>query len=309
MSKMMERSTRTVHEFLAEHATEDMSIDEINELLQQSTEQINQLIRKPLTEEDAETAEDYLILAEQAEEEGNEQEVLRLVRKALKLDPEDLDAVLMEIRYGEKDSLNILARLRVAIDQGRRQLEKAGFFDEEYIGEFWGTLETRPYMRARGNYVVTLMEFGMLRQAAREAEDMIRLNTDDNLGMRFTLMHIYAMLEEAELAEALLAKYSEHPESQMLLPLAVLYFKLGDTKKAESYLRKLSKTNDETRQFIRDIVNKNIEKKLRDVVEAGGYVPFSEEELLMTLHDNIEVYDSVPTFFLWAADVLKIKRR
>lgn len=308
MSKESERSIRAMQEFLEKNVTEDMSVDEVNAFMQEHLTQINQSIPRLETQKDAKTAEDFLILAERAEGDGDIQEALRFVRKALKLDPNDLDAELMEIRLGEKNPLNVLKRLRLASDNGRRRLEKEGYFDdEECIGEFWTILETRPYMRIRDNYVNALYAFGMLRQAAREAEDMIRLNETDNLGERFVLMHIYAALEDAQSAEALLEKYSEHDEGQMLLPLALLYYKLGDTKKAESYIKRLSKVVDETKKFIRDYLMDDLEKKHREITKEGGYRPFSEEELIFAYYENSGVYDGTPTFFLWAANILKIK--
>ncbi len=298
---------KAVHEFLAEHTTPDMTMDEINALLQEHMEEINKANPAPETEKDAKTADDFMYLAELAEKTGDDREALRLVRKAIKLDPTDLDAGLMEIRLGEKNPLNAIKRLRLLTDQGRHQLEKAGFFDEEHIGEFWGIMETRPYMRVRGQYASALKELGMLRQAANEAEDMIRLNEGDNLGLRFTLMHIYAALEEPESAELLMKKYSEHDEGQMLLPLTLLYYKLGDTKKAESCIKRLTKTVEGTKKFVRDILEDDIERKLREIMQRGGYSPFTEEELIMTWHENSDIYDSTPVFFLWVADVLKIK--
>ncbi len=308
MSRGTERSLKAMHEFLDSHAAEDMSIDEVNTLLQEHMAEINSSISRPTTEKDAKTAEDFIDLAEQAEKRGDEAEALRLVRKAIKLDPNDLDAELMAIRLGEKDPLNALKRLRLGTEKGRRQLEKKGYFSEEYIGEFWGVLEARPYLRMRNEYTIILKEYGMLRQAACEGEDMIRLNTGDNLGIRFILMHIYAALEDSASAEALLQKYSDHDEGQMLLPLALLYYKLGKTEKAESYLKRIAKNIEGTRRFLRDLMDGNAERKLREIMKRGGYSPFTEEELIMAWHENDDIYESTPTFFLWAANVLKVKR-
>ena len=297
-----------MHEFLEKHATAEMSIDEINALVKEHMDEINGSIPRPKTEKDAKTAEDFLDLAEQAVEEGDDAKALRLARKAKKLDPENLDAELMTIRLGEKDPLNALKRLRLAVDQGKRQLEKAGYFKEEYLGEFWGVLETRPYMRVRSEYLSALKDFGMLRQAACEGEDMIRLNTMDNLGIRFELMHIYAALEEPVLAETLLSKYSEHDEGQMLLPIVLLYYRLGETDKAKMYLKRLANNVKETRIFFRDFLDNRMDRKAKEVYQNGGYRPFTEEELIITCYENDEIYKRVPTFFLWAADVLKVKR-
>ncbi len=223
------------------------------------------------------------------------------------MDPDDLDAIILEVRLGESNPLNALRRVRLATEQGKRNLKKRGFFSEEYIGEFWKTLETRPYMRSMQVYVANLMDFGMLRLAAKEAEEMIRLNTEDNLGMRFSLMHIYAALEEPGLAEALLKKYSKHDETPMLLGIALLYYKIGDTNKAEIYIKRLTKTNSDTKKFIRGVIEDTHKNKMREVLNNGVYRPFSEEELLMTWHENSEVYDGASFFFLWVADVLKIR--
>ena len=41
----------------------------------------------------------------------------------------------------------------------------------------------------------------------RQAEDIIRLNEEDNMGIRWFLMHVYAGLEDAEAAQRLLSTY------------------------------------------------------------------------------------------------------
>lgn len=91
-NRRMERSTKEMHKFLAEHTTEDMTMDEINALLQEHLGEINAGIDRRRTEETAETADDYMDMAEDRLAEGNEQEALRLARKALKLEPDNLDA-------------------------------------------------------------------------------------------------------------------------------------------------------------------------------------------------------------------------
>ena len=306
MSRATEQSLKALHEFVSKYPTKDMTMEEVNALLQEHLGEINNSIHRIMTEKEAKTADDFLDLTEQALMRGDDEEALRFTRKANKLDPQNLDARLLEIRLGEKDPRRALVSLRKAAEMGRKQLEKAGFFREEYIGDFWGVLETRPYMRVRNEYVSLLKELGMLRQAAREAEDMIQLNTQDNLGLHFTLMHIYAALEEAGLAEELLSKYSENEEGQMLLPLTLLYYKLGEMKKAEDSLMRLVKTIKDTKRFVKDILSGKMEDKIVEIHERGGYSPYSEEELLMAWYENGDVYDSSPFFFQWAADVLKV---
>ena len=306
MSRRTDRSTKEIHKFIMEHATENMTMDEINALLSEHMDEINARITKPVTEETAETADDLLNLAEERLEKDDEQGALRLARKALRLEPDNLDAELFILNHEKLEPEDYLRRMEIALEKGKTNLEKQGFFEDDCIGEFWHMIETRPYMRLRDQYVSMLVELGKLRKAAAEAEGMIRLCTQDNLGVRFTLMHLYAALEEADAAEALLKKYSEHDECQMLLALTLLYYKLDDTDKAEKYLRRLTKANKETRAFIRDLFSDQLKRKLSVIQEKGGYSPFSEEELIMAYSENEDVYTGAPLFFRWMAKALKM---
>lgn len=306
-NRRMERSMKELHQFLAENATQDMSMDEINALMNAHIQEINAGPEKHLTEENAETADDLMDLAEDSLAAGNEQEAIRLARKAAKLDPENIDIEWFLIQHEEREPESILRRMQLALDRGRDSLQKQGFFEEKYIGEFWQTLETRPYMRLMEQYVGMLKELGMQRMAICEAEEMIRLNKQDNLGMRYTLMHLYALLEDAESAEKLMKQYSEHDECPMLLGLTLLYYKLGETDPAEKALRRLTRINKETRAFIRDALDDNLERKIKTIHSKGGYSPFTEEELIVTCSENFAAYESVPLFFRWMSRALKMK--
>ena len=306
MDRRMEQSMKEIQKFLDEHATDDMSMDDINALLNAHMGTINAGMMARKTEETAETADDFMFLADEYLQKGDEQGALRMARKALKLEPDNLDAEWFIIQREEKDPEHLPGRMKQALDRGQATLEKQGYFDEDSIGHFWQILETRPYIRLKDEYVSLLKELGRLKMAAREAEEIIRLNEQDNLGVRFTLMHLYAMLEDADSAEALLKKYSEHDESQMLLALALLCYKLGEKDRAEKYLRRLTKINKETRAFARDLQADNLDRKFEEIRKRGGYSPDSEEELIMTVKENEEAYESAPLFFRWMAQALKI---
>ena len=54
-------------------------------------------------------------------------------------------------------------------------------------GHFWGLIETRPYMRARAGLARALWQCGEYDQAIMNWNDLLRLNTGDNLGIRYVL--------------------------------------------------------------------------------------------------------------------------
>lgn len=58
---------------------------------------------------------------------------------------------------------------------------------KDYRGAFYGVLETRPYVRARGSLAITLHELGEVQAAEEHAREVLRLNDMDNMGLRYTL--------------------------------------------------------------------------------------------------------------------------
>jgi hypothetical protein len=70
------------------------------------------------------------------------------VRQALELDPENVDALLMLEEAPNQSDKERIERLRGIVAIGAKRLGKKVF--RELVPHFWGFIETRPYMRARG---------------------------------------------------------------------------------------------------------------------------------------------------------------
>ena len=136
-------------------------------------------------------------------------------------------------------------------------------------------------------------------RAAEQGEEMLRLCEGDNLGVRFRLMHIYAFLEQKDKALNLYKKFDEYKETQMLLPLSVLYFKMGDIEKAKEYLELLNDTNKDTKEFFTAINNNELDEHMAEVGDYG-YRPFTIEEFIIELTDNNFLFTSAPLFLEWA---------
>ena len=79
-------------------------------------------------------------------------------------------------------------------------MEEEGYFAEENIGSFYMIHETRPYIRALGTYMDDLIGLGKFRAAIRAGLNIIRLNENDNLGIRYDLMALYAFMEDVSSA-------------------------------------------------------------------------------------------------------------
>ena len=77
------------------------------------------------------------------------------------------------------------------METAAQQLKPEGYFKED-VGAFWEILETRPYMRVCYTYFDALISCGMMHRAIDEGQRLLELCENDNLGVRYQLMHLYA---------------------------------------------------------------------------------------------------------------------
>lgn len=247
---------------------------------------------------------EYLELAENA---SSAKEALKYAKKALELAPENWNVACMVAELSAKTPESLLEKYEQLIARANAAMERDGWFSEEYIGEFWGFHETRPYMQLREAYLDTLVSCDMLKKAMVEAEDLLRLCENDNLGIRYHLMHLYAHFEDEEKALALLKKYDEE-SSMFMLPLSILYYKLGNWKKAAQYLRILNRRNKDTRRFFEVLIKADAED-LFDEIGTFGYQPFTIQELAVAFRENPFLFGSTAAYFSWGLKKLKAMKK
>ena len=109
---------------------------------------------------------------------------IALAHKALGISPLCADAyvLLAEEARSIKEARDYYAK---GVEAGELALGPEGF--KQYAGHFWGFLETRPYMRARAGLASTLLQLGDVDGALAHYRDMLKLNPNDNQGIRYVL--------------------------------------------------------------------------------------------------------------------------
>ncbi len=305
MSKETEKVIREMRKYLDKNIKEDISEDELNELIGQFIMEKNSMPYEEVTEETAETADDYLELAEYAE---SEEDAIRYIKLALEMDPENLDAMSELARLTVDNAQDMISKYQELIAKGEKIMEEKGFMDEESIGEFWQIFETRPFIRLKHDYLELLIACGMMKLAAKQAEEILVLNEEDNLGVRYILMNIYLLLEDEDAALKLYSKYNEYDETRLLLPLSMLYYKKIDYQQAKYYLKKLAKTNKDTKKFMKAVVNGTLERYF-DEMDDFGYQPFTIQEFLVDMQECYFAYTTTGMYFQWAVDELQTRRK
>ncbi|MDO4792795.1 MAG: hypothetical protein Q3993_01335 [Filifactor alocis] len=217
-----------------------------------------------------------------------------LLKKVLEFDKNNLDAESKLIEYSSSNVESRIKKYQKLIEKATKNLEREGWF--EYEGEFWGFIETRPYMRLRFDYMWELLNAGKMRMAAQECEEMLRLSENDNLGVRYHLMFLWVLLEEED---ELLDLYERYPEegTHFLLAFSMLYYKLNEMKKAEEYIARLVKVNPDTVLFFRDILEDRLYEYVPEIL--GAYRPDTMEEFLTIFQNSEYLFLDVHAYLEW----------
>jgi tetratricopeptide (TPR) repeat protein len=226
------------------------------ESLEEANAAVSRAQKEGIFETDAESAAGRPLTAlEQAQElaydamEATGRLKVKLARRALALSEDCADAcvVLAEATSSPEEACDWYRR---GIEAGARAL---GDRLTTLAGEFWGHLETRPYMRARLGLAQILRALGKDDEALSHYRELLRLNPNDNQGVRYLLAP--ALLERGDDKEAgrLLDAYARDIQATWPYAQALLAFRAeGDGKRARSALAAAVRANPHVARYLLD---------------------------------------------------------
>lgn len=161
---------------------------------------------------------------------------VKLAREALEISPDCADAYVLLAEETTRTPEEAREFYEQGVKAGERALGLEAF--EEEAGEFWGILETRPYMRARAGLAEVLAALGERRQAIEHYRELLRLNPNDNQGNRYLLTHLLLQEGMDEELEELLSQYEEDASAEWAYTSALWQFRReGASEKAAEALR------------------------------------------------------------------------
>lgn len=195
------------------------SIEEANDFLAKMSH-VEDLVpqklrsRRPLAE-----AQDLMY---QAWDASSKKERVRLAKQALEISPDCADAYVLLAEEQSNSLSQAIDYYRQGMAAGERSLGK-DFFNEE-AGHFWGMLESRPYMRTRFGLASSLAVQGQKEEAVSHYWELLRLNQNDNQGVRYSLTSTLLELGKMEDLEKLFGMYPEDCAAQWLFARALFEF-------------------------------------------------------------------------------------
>ncbi|MBP8974741.1 MAG: tetratricopeptide repeat protein [Anaerolineae bacterium] len=219
---------------------------------------------------------------------------IRLARKALKVSKDCADAYVLLAEEATKTPNEARLWYEEAVAAGERALGKEFF--EQNAGHFWSIFETRPYMRARTGLANCLYRLGQREEAAAHYQDMLRLNPNDNQGIRYILANLLLELHRYDELAALLGRYNE-PTAALLYTRALATFEQqGPTKTATAQLRRAIGSN----RFVPDYLTgkKPLPRHLPPFVGIGD-----EDEAVHYAFDAQTTWGKNPEALAWLREV------
>jgi tetratricopeptide (TPR) repeat protein len=216
-------------------------------------------------------AQDFAFSAMEAESEA---QARKLAKRALKLDPDCVDALLIMVDVDAQSSREMLDGLQKAVAAGERSLG-AKFIDENE-GRFWLLIETRPYMRALQVLAEGYRSQGISMDAIRIFEKILKLNPNDNQGVRDPLLGLYLETGDLNGAALLLHQYRDDASASFAWARVLERFLAGDGESAAALLAKARKANRHVEVYL------TTQKPLPDELPEM-YAPGSEEEAVLCL--------------------------
>jgi tetratricopeptide (TPR) repeat protein len=277
------------------------SIEDVKHDLQEFVERYNSQQPQKVTAATAKTADDFFDLAYEAKSKKKQREYLE---KGLSLEPDDLDAMVDLARLNSKNCFEELQNIEQVVKRGYEIFKKEL---KEDVGEFYEIFETRPFIRALRYYANLLTDTACYTRAIKIGEEIIRLNVNDNTGARFQLMHLYAYMEDDRKAARLFKKYKSDPDVGFLLPLSMLYFKLGELQKAEHYLLMLKELSSDLGKFVGYMRNDNWENLVMEANRAF-YEPYKLSEYAVMFSECRFLYLDCEAYWEWAHPYFVKKR-
>ncbi|MGO8989407.1 MAG: BTAD domain-containing putative transcriptional regulator [bacterium] len=214
-----------------------------------------------------------------------------LARKALEISPDCADAYALLAEEAASSLSEALDLYRQGVEAGERALGKEAF--EEDVGQFWGILDTRPYMRARAGLAECLWAAGKHEEAVEHYKDMLRLNPNDNQGIRDLLMPRLIEMGRDEEAEVLFSQYRDDGMAFWKYSRALLDFrKMGDSEISRKSLVAAVKKNKHIPAYL-------LGRKKMPQLLPEYYSPGEESEAISYTKENLEAWKITPGALDW----------
>jgi tetratricopeptide (TPR) repeat protein len=223
-------------------------------------------------------------------------ERVAMARQALKISPDCADAYVLLAGEAAESAQEAVELYGQGVEAGARALGQAAFVED--VGLFWGLLETRPYMRARFGWALALWDTGREEEAIAAANEMLRLNPNDNQGVRYIVINWLQWLGRDAEADRLLRAYKDDCRAEWAWSVVLAAFRRhGDSATSRKALARASEANQHVAPYL--LGRKKPPRNLADYVTVG-----EKDEAAAYVDATAETWGATPGALEWVAAAL-----
>lgn len=223
---------------------------------------------------------------------------MQLAKQALERSPDCADAYVLLAEHARSldEALHFYEQ---GVAAGSRALGDDGF--AEYEGHFWGFLPTRPYMRARAGLADALWASGRYEDAVDNYRSLLRLNPNDNQGIRYRLASALLDLQRHDELFELLEQHKEDDMADWSYTRALLAFRQeGESASACQLLREAYKSNSHVPDYLTGA--KPMPQEFPEYISPGG-----EDEAVGYAVQYLPAWKNSPGAITWLRKTLQVK--
>ncbi len=270
--------------------SKNMSIEDLNaHFAGRSIDDINDEYEDLGGHSDKEKAQDMVYAAL---EESNPKKRKKIIDEAMALYPHLPDAWIVMAEDSANTAVEALSYFERAVAAGEQDLGEKFFKENE--GHFWGMTETRPYMRAKAYLADTLWGLGREEEAIAQYQDCLRLNPNDNQGVRDVLVSYLLIQNDLDGAEKILSRYKEDFGAQHAFNTALFLFKKHgpESKKATKQITEAIAGNAHVPKYL-------LSKIKIPTMTPDSYSPGSKEEAIIYVDEAMRAWKETPGALAW----------
>ena len=162
------------------------------------------------------------------------------------------------------------------------------------MGHFWGTVSTRPYMRALQHLGEMFVETGRLVQAVSVFGRLLELNPTDNQGMRYPLLGLHLAAQDHARADQLMSRFpgEEKFMGSFAWARVLARWLSGDLGEATAALTRARKVNPFAEKYVSGL--RAIPKGTPDYFKPGD-----ETEAQVCARELSMAWEHNPAFREW----------
>ena len=184
------------------------------------------------------------------------------------------------------------AERRIELFRRAKEMATAelGLMMDEEVGHFWGITETRPFMRATHGLADALYEAGQTREAIAQYQELLRLNPNDNQGVRYQLTPLLLANDREAEAVELLDSYHESTAQWHYMKSLVEFRRSRHSTAAKTAMRAAFRANGNLVELLQSPT---------PPMFPNSYALGSPEEAAICIQEMAEAWDETEGYLEW----------